>query len=216
MSPRTPAAVLERQFRNLRETRRHVYSLLPLRRVSSIVEPGCGTGLLARELLPLTTAAITCVDSTERSGLPPGCVFAKADATAFTPRADIYISSFFLYQLSDPAAYLRKVGTAMGKGGLYAVAGEFSYENPGGCPVISALASSLRDEGHDPMFGSILEKTFGSAGYSVVETGRVNLLQEAPDLEFIGFQLGTREMPVPDTLAVPVHWGVFRFSGNRG
>lgn len=180
------------------------------------MEPGCGTGLLARELLPLTTAVITCIDSTGRPELPSGCVFARADATTCTPRADIYISSFFMYQLPDPAAYLRRVGTAMGEGGLYAVAGELSYENPGGCPIISALASSLRDEGFDPMFGSALEKTFISAGYSVVETGRVNLLPEAPDLEFIGFQLGTREVPVPETLAVPVHWGVFRFSGNRG
>lgn len=216
MSPGTPPGVLERQFRNLRETRRHVFSLLPLRMVSAIVEPGCGTGLLARELIPLTTARVTCIDTVERPGLPRGCVFVRADATGFTPRADIYISSFFLYQLREPEAYLRRVGKALGGGGLYAVTGEFSYENPGGVPAVSALAESLRCEGYDPLFGSALERTFNRAGYGTVETGRVDALWEKPDSEFIGFQLGTAGMTLPVSMTVPVFWGVFRFMGNRG
>lgn len=216
MSPVTPVAVLERQFRNLRETRRHVFSLLPLRRVSSIVEPGCGTGLLSRELLSLTSARLTCIDTVERHGLPPGCAFKKRDATRFFPRADIYISSFFLYQLREPAAYLRRVRRALGEGGLYAVAGEFSYPDPGGGPLVSELADSLRKEGFDPMFGSALLETFTAAGYGIVAAGEVRPLWEPPDREFLKLQLGDRWESFSESVTVPVHWGVFRVLGNRG
>lgn len=216
MSPGTPAAVLERQFDNLRETRRHIYSLLPLRRVSSIVEPGCGTGLVSRELLPLTSARITCIDKVARPGLPAGCVFKKRDATRCFPRAGIYISSFFLYQLRDPAAYLGRVGRALGEGGLYAVAGEFSYPDTGGDPLVSELAASLRNEGFNPMFGSALLETFRAAGFAVVETGELRPLWEPPDREFLKHQLGDRVETFSDRVTVPVFWGVFRVLGNRG
>jgi SAM-dependent methyltransferase len=217
MSPRTPGPVLERQFLNLRETRRHIYSLLPLRRASAIVEPGCGSGLLARELLSLTPARITCIDAVERQGIPPDCAFARCDATRFFPRADIYISSFFLYQLREPVAYLRNVGRALGKGGLYAVAGEFAYTNEEGCsPLVSGIAASLRREGFDPMFGSVLVESFRAAGYGIVETGRVRPLWEPPDREFLKLQLGDRWESFPESITVPVYWGVFRVLGNRG
>ncbi|MFO7627825.1 MAG: class I SAM-dependent methyltransferase [Candidatus Fermentibacteraceae bacterium] len=201
---------------NLRGTRRHVFSLLPLRRVSRIVEPGCGTGLLTRELLSLTSARITCIDTVERPGLPAGCVFVRGDATKYTPSADIYISSFFLYQLREPVTYLRRVRRALGEGGLYAVAGEFSYANPRGAPVVSDLAASLREEGFDPVFGSVLGETFRAAGYEAVETGEVRPLWEAPDSEFLKLQLGARGGSFTENITVPVFWGVFRVMGNRG
>lgn len=216
MSPRTPDSVLNRQFLNLRETRRHVFSLLPLRRASAIVEPGCGTGLLSQELSSLTSARITCIDTVERQGLPAGCVFVRRDATRFFPGADIYISSFFLYQLRNPVAYLRSVRGALGEGGYYAVAGEFSYANPRGSLVVSRLADSLRGEGFDPMFGSGLVETFRTAGYGVVETGEVGPLWEAPDRDFLKLQLGARGESFSERISVPVFWGVFRVLGNRG
>ncbi len=216
MSPRTPDSTLGRQFQNLRETRRHVFSLLPLRMASAIVEPGCGTGLLSRELLSLTPARITLIDTIERQGIPAGCVFERRDATRFFPSADIYISSFFLYQLKNPAAYLKRVAKALGEGGLYAVAGEFSYSDAGCDPLVSELAASLRAEGFDPMFGSGLEQTFRAAGYGVVEAGEVSPLREAPDREFLKLQLGAAGEPFSKRIAVSVFWGVFRVLGNRG
>jgi len=216
MSPRTPDSVLRRQFLNLRATRRHVYSLLPLRRVSAIVEPGCGSGLLSRELLPLTAARITCIDKVERPGMPEGCTFVRADATRYTPAADIYISSFFLYQLGDPVTYLRRVGRALGQDGLYAVAGEFSYQDPEGCPLVSELSASLEAEGFDPMFGSVMVEAFRTAGYEAVETGEVGPLREEPDGEFLRLQLGASGKSLPEGITIPVFWGVFRVAGNRG
>jgi trans-aconitate methyltransferase len=193
-----------------------MYSLLPLRRVSAIVEPGCGTGLLTSELHSLTSARITCIDNVERPGLPPGCVFLKRDATRCFPRAEIYVSSFFLYQLREPVAYLQKVRRALGEGGLYAVGGEFSYPDTGDDPLVSELAASLREEGFNPMFGSILEETFRTAGFSVVETGEVRPLAEYPDRDFLTLQLGSRGESFAEGITVPVFWGVFRAEGNRG
>jgi hypothetical protein len=180
------------------------------------VEPGCGTGLLSSELQSLTSARITCIDTVERPRLPPGCVFMKSDATRCFPRAEIYVSSFFLYQLREPVAYLRKVRRALGEGGLYAVAGEFSYPDTGGDPLVSELAASLREEGFNPMFGSILEETFRAAGFAVVETGEVSPLWEYPDREFLKLQLGARGESFAEGITVPVFWGVFRVGGNRG
>ncbi len=148
MSPGTPASLLERQFRNLTDTRRHIYSLLPLRRAACIVEPGCGGFLVARELSVLTPARLVCIDRVERTSPPQGCVFIPGDATRIIPSADIYVSSFFLYQLGDPVAYLKKVRRALGGSGFYAVAGEFAYS--GDDPAVAAIAASLGKEGFDP------------------------------------------------------------------
>ncbi len=207
MSPTTPEAVLDRQFGNLAVTRRHIYSLLPLRDAGSIVEPGCGTGLLARELLPLTDAGITCIDKVRRPGVPPGVRFILGDAAKNIPEARIYISSFFLYQLPSPEAYLRKVRRALGQHGFYAVAGEFAYHRRH--PLAAALSDSLSGQGFDPCFGARAGRVFAAAGYRTVESGMVAPLREEPQRELLAMQLGAKAPRDPESLCVPVFWGVF-------
>lgn len=208
MSPITPAAVLERQFRNLAETRRHIYSLLPLRSSGAIVEPGCGTGLLARELIPLTEAGITCIDLVQRPGIPPGVRFIPGDAMKNTPEARIYISSFFLYQLPDPERYLRRVRRALGRDGFYAVAGEFAYHRDH--PVAAAMADRLSSEGYDPFFGAGASRVFAAAGYRTVESGVVRPKFEEPDHNLPDSLIGAEARNNPGSFCVPVFWGVFR------
>jgi SAM-dependent methyltransferase len=208
MSPSTPVAQLERQFRNLAPTRRHIWSLLPLRRARIIVDSGCGTGLLARELLPLTDASVICIDRVERPGVPDGVEFIQGDAAKITPIADIYVSSFFLYQLINPIAYLKKVGKALSPGGFYAAAGEFCYR--GSHSLVAALGDSLRSEGFDPLFGATMDETFVRAGFRIVASGTALPLWEPPNQEFLQAQLGALKPETMESLSVPVNWGVYR------
>jgi SAM-dependent methyltransferase len=208
MSPSTPETVLLRQFRNLAEVRRNIYSLLPLRRARVIVEPGCGTGLLARELSVLTGAELVCIDRARAPELPDRARYVAGDARRMVPRADIYISSFFLYQLPNPPAYLRRARRALAPDGFYAAAGEFAYRRDD--PLQSALADSLAREGFDPGFGDRLEEVFERAGFRTVERGAVELEREEPDREFLQAQLGSRAPDLPGELGVRVCWGVFR------
>ncbi len=208
MSPSTPEKVLLRQFRNLGDVRRTIYSLLPLRPARVVVEPGCGTGLLARELSALTGAELVCIDRARVPELPAGARFIAGDAQRTILRADIYISSFFLYQLPAPGAYLRRVRRALAPDGFYAVAGEFAYRRDD--PLQSALADSLAREGFDPGFGDRLAETFGGAGFRTVEQGVVELEKEEPDRDFLTAQLGSEAPDSPGKLGVRVCWGVYR------
>lgn len=207
MSPVTPVSQLERQFRNLARVRRHIWSLLPLRTARTVVEPGCGTGLMARELLTLTDASITCIDKVRRPGVPPGVRFIHGDALHHILPANIYASSFFLYQLRDPAEYLGKVRKALAEPGFYAVAGEPDYS--GGHPLITALRKSLSSEGYDPCFGAVMDRAFRSAGFRIVEAGFLGSLPEVPDPEFLKVQLGSHAGWRDEPVSIRVAWGVY-------
>ncbi len=47
-----PFQIYRRQFAELAPLRHRLYGRLPLRALRRIVEPGCGTGLVLRELAP--------------------------------------------------------------------------------------------------------------------------------------------------------------------
>ena len=208
MSPSTPETVLLRQFRNLVELRIHIYSLLPLRRARVIVEPGCGSGLLAWELAALTGAELLCIDRSRAPELPAKARFIPGDARRLVPRADVYLSSFFLYQIPNPVSYLRRVRRALAPDGFYAAAGEFAYRRED--PLQSALADSLAQEGFDPGFGDRLAEVIGRAGFRTVEQGMAGISREEPDREFLRGQLGSGAPDSPGELGVRVCWGVFR------
>lgn len=231
--------IYRRQFEELAPLRRHLFGLLPLRRCRRIVEPGCGTGLLLWQLAGLTGAALTGLDLDEQALAealrrpdfadpavrPP--VFQLRDVTRGTlPEADLYFSSFFLYQLPDPEAFLREVRHALAPDGLYAVAGEYDYasvvEQPADTGLKDALLESFRREGFLLDAGSRLAGWFGDVGFKPLQQGIIQGSLQPPDREFLRFQLRDHLLPEDlDTrlsegswsrvrLAFPVHWGVFR------
>ena len=231
-------SIYRRQFEELAPLRRHLFGLLPLRHCRRIVEPGCGTGLLLWQLAGLTGAALTgldrdveaLVEARRRPDFADPAVrppeFRLCDVIRGSlPEADLYVSSFFLYQLTDPAEFLRKVRRALAPDGLYAVAGEYDYasieENPPGAGLKDALLESFRREGFHLDAGSRLPGWFESAGFRSVQQGIVRGSLQLPDRDFLRYQL--RELLPPEELetqladclwstvrlAFPVHWGIF-------
>ena len=86
--------IFERQFRETAQLRKRLLSLLPLSSVKSIFEPGCGTGLLGRQIMSLTSTPYQGMDS-DRGILTDGGPFVHGDALKTTPEAGMYVSSFF-------------------------------------------------------------------------------------------------------------------------
>jgi SAM-dependent methyltransferase len=219
--------------------RRHLFGLLSLRRCRRIVEPGCGTGLLLWQLAGLTGAALTGLDHDENALIEARRQPDFADPAAHTPEfrlydvtrgrlpeADLYISSFFLYQLADPESLLREARRVLTPEGLYVVAGEYDYaavvEDPAGAGLKDTLLESFRREGFHLDAGSRLAGWFDSVGFRPIQQGVVQGTLQIPDRDFLRYQF--RELVPPDELesrladgpwsrvrlAFPVHWGIFR------
>jgi SAM-dependent methyltransferase len=219
------AEVYTRQFLELSPLRRHILSHLPLRTSGHIVEPGCGTGLLAAELSVLTSASYTGIDSDERAlalagdrtAGKEGFRFECADALELVPAADIYVSSFFLTKLKDPVSWLRKVRRALPEGGLYAVFGEYDYgsiiEEPE-TGLADTLRESLEADGFSTSLGGELNGAFEEAGFTVSAGGSVRGCLQEPDRDFLDLQLGcspayARELPGNSRLSWSVVWGIY-------
>ncbi len=217
--------VYSRQFRELTPLRRHILSRLPLRSWGRVVEPGCGTGLLAAELSELTSASYTGIDTDcraitialERTSGAGGFRFVCADALDLIPAADAYVSSFFLATVTDPVAWLRKVWRVLPEGGLYAVFGEYDYDSIVEEPesgLVEALRESLEADGFSTRLGGELDCVFEEAGFSVAGSGSVQGRLQEPDRGFIELQLGVSSAHTPDLpedlrMSWSIAWGIY-------
>jgi len=218
--------IYTRQFLELTPLRRHILSHLPLRSWECIVEPGCGTGLLAAELSELTSASFyTGIDTDERalalavkrtSGTGE-FRFVCADALEFVPAADAYVSSFFLATVGDPVAWLRKVRRVLPEGGHYAVFGEYDYGSIVEEPE-SGLADALREsfgaDGFSACLGGEMNGVFEEAGFTVAASGSVQGPLQEPDHGFLGLQLGCTaahplDLPVNFRMSWSIVWGIY-------
>jgi SAM-dependent methyltransferase len=222
LKKRILAEVYERQFGELSGLRRHICSSVPLRSFETIVEPGCGTGLLAGEICSITDASYTGIDIDERmlaiagSNIPEreNLRFVHADALEFIPTADAYLSSFFLAGLADPPSYLRKVFSVLPEDGLYIVFGEYNYsglreESSSG--LADRLTESLRRDGFSTELGADLDSIFIQAGFNTMASGSVRGEFQKPDAEFISMQLGLSDCEdVTPLLSWEINWGIYR------
>jgi SAM-dependent methyltransferase len=219
----TLSAVYLRQYRELAHLRRHILSMLPVRSWRSVVEPGCGTGLLAAELTGLTGASYTGIDvdaraiamATEAAYGRPGCRFVCRDARDFVPRADAYVSQFFLTALVNPVVWLQEVRRALPRDGVYAVFAEYDYgslrEEPA-AGLAAAVRDSLEADGFSTGIGGELDELFTHAGFTVDTSGSVAGPLQEPDSRFLDLQLGgSRAGEWKGTrLSWTVAWGIYR------
>lgn len=212
---RVLAGIYRRQFEELAHLRRYVYSLLPLRRVGSIFEPGCGTGLLAGELRELTGAAYTGMDI-DPDVLPDGEGFVRGDALAGPLNADLYVSSFFFSSIPDPVEWLCSVGRQLTPGGLYAVLGEYDYEALEANPDRGLKAGLLRGLRESCLYtghGGKLDGYFSASGFEKLHGGEVRSVSTAPDGGFLSMHLEEFPEELPD-IAWRIVWGIWRNTGE--
>jgi SAM-dependent methyltransferase len=212
--------------------RSRIYSLLPLRRAGRVVEIGCGTGVILRELAALTEAAISGVDIDEgllavaRRSCPENVELVRADASrSRLPRADIVLFHHFLHHIEALGPFLSRIRRSLEKGGLAVVLAEYDWscalEEPRG-RLLELLRRSLREDGLDLRRRAEIEEAFEAGGFDPVATGSEPGVFSAPDRWFLDAQAsaldrsgdpeGARALRAQQdsSLAVPVMWGIWR------
>ncbi|MDY0297805.1 MAG: class I SAM-dependent methyltransferase [Acidobacteriota bacterium] len=209
--PAALARIYARQFCELAATRRHIFSRLPLRRVGTIFEPGCGTGLLAGELTALSDARYTGMDSDSRI-LPAGDMFIAGDALRSLPGADLYVTSFFFAGVANPLSWLRRARRKLSPGGLFAVFAEYDYAATKIHPdhgIKEKLLSGLREAGLNTAHGGKLDRFFRYSGFEKIDGGIVRTTSRVPDIEFLTMYLEELPGPLPQ-VEWRIVWGIWR------
>lgn len=205
--------IYRRQFEELAPLRRHICSQLPLRQIDRIFEPGCGTGLLGKELQGLTDAAYTGMDI-DSEIIPEDESFINGDAEKNPLPADLYVSSFFFSSLNNPVKWLRKIRKNLSQNGLFAVFAEYDYTCIGESPdtgLADLIRMGLESQGINISNGSQLDVLFQKAGFVNVTGGEVAGTLQKPDRAFL--EMHTKD--IPDEYELPlmswrIVWGIWR------
>ncbi|MCK5035152.1 MAG: class I SAM-dependent methyltransferase [Candidatus Sabulitectum sp.] len=203
--------IYRRQFEELEPLRRHICSLLPLRQVNTIFEPGCGTGLLGEELQTLTNAAYTGMDI-DTEIFPENEMFIAGDAENNPLPADLYVSSFFFSSVDKPVKWLKKVKKNLSPNGLYAVFAEYDYTCIGESPdtgFADLIRTGLKSDGINTSNGSQLDLFFKKADFSRITGGEVISALQKPDRAFLEMHAAN----IPDVLPLMswrIVWGIWR------
>lgn len=198
--------VYQRQFNELAQLRRHIFSLLQLNQVKTIFEPGCGTGLLGRQLMSLTDAVYTGMDI-DRDIIPEEENFIQDDALQNPPEADLYVTGFFFSSLRDPVKWLNRLKTR-----YFAVISEYDYMSIEEKPCMNIAGRFRRGLEADGLFtghGGRLNEYFQRAGFMKLQGGDVESDYRKPDEEFLKIYLPclTGELPL---MSWRIVWGIWR------
>lgn len=203
--------IYARQFNELAPLRRYICSLLPLSRIGTIFEPGCGTGLLGMELKSLTDAVYTGMD-TDPAVLPAEPGFTVGDALTDPPSADLYVTSFFFSSIDKPVPWLRKVHRSLHAGGLFAVFGEYDYQSIGESPdagLADSLRRSLEQAGIRTANGGRLDEFFMRAGFAKSFGGEFRSDPSEPDRDFLEMHVAELPDELPK-MSWRIAWGVWK------
>ena len=171
-----------------------------------IFEPGCGTGILGKEILTLTDATYTGMDI-DPSILPDDSNFVAGDAEKNPPEADLYLSSFFFSSLRDPVEWLKRVGTKM-----FAVVAEYDYQRIEEKPfwgIAEKIRTGLSNQGLSTVHGGVLDDCFAKGGYRKFHGGEADSTFQKPHREFLAMHI----KDLPDELPLMkwrIVWGVWR------
>ncbi|MBN2588202.1 MAG: class I SAM-dependent methyltransferase [Candidatus Fermentibacteraceae bacterium] len=188
-----------------------MFSMLPLGSIGRVFEPGCGTGLLGRELRNLTDAVYTGMDLDSRI-LPGEDGFFHGDALSDPREADLYVASFFFSSIREPVEWLRRVRDRLSPGGLFAVFGEYDYEatvvSPDG-GLGAELLSGLRRSGLHTGHGGRLDDYFSKSGFFRKYGGEVLSTSRAPDREFLAMHVEHLPDLLPE-MKWRIVWGIWR------
>ncbi len=164
--------------------REYLFQKAGLTAADHILDAGCGTGALLRELPGKTGAAVHGLDLSLPSVKQalvhaPGCFPINADAHFLPyPRGffDLAFCHFLLLWVADPLAVVAEMKRVTRPGGAVLALAEPDYGGRIDFPIELAdlgrwQAGSLREQGADPNMGRQLAGIFARAGLNAVETG---------------------------------------------
>jgi SAM-dependent methyltransferase len=173
------------QARWTKELRSYLYSRVGLLRVQSILEVGCGTGVLAAELNGLAPhARISGLDLqasvlVQARGYAKTTTWVQGDAhmLPFPPASfDLALCHFLLLWVRDPLRVVMEMKRVTRPGGSLLVLAEPDYGGRIDYPAdLAALGEaqrkSLQRQGADPLIGRRLGEILTKAGLVEIETG---------------------------------------------
>lgn len=227
-----------RQAEWTRALRYHLYRKLEIARCQSILEIGCGTGVITSELAERTNADIYGLDS-DRSVLSffmsgqekhRVCLTAgDAKALPFNDESfDLIVTHYLWLWIKTPEVALGECHRVLKKEGCLAVLAEPDYskriDEPDGHPSIKEfLSQDLKDKGADPDIGGKLKELLSRAEL-ITETEMLNdeinfknnpnlFRQEWELLEKLGYpstELVSLKNDHKAKITMPVCWAIGR------
>ena len=198
-----------------RPTRLYLYRQAHLTQARTVLEVGCGTGVVTGELARLSPAWVVGLDLDSRMltfarRREDGVTYVRGDAHALpfpSGSFDVAVCHYLLLWLADPAQGVREMARVLRPDGCVLACAEPDYggrvDHP---PELASLgrlqAEALRQQGADPNLGRRLGELFVAAGLRAtvgVMAGRWNL-PASPDAGFEA-EWAMREHDLSDLLS---------------
>ncbi|GAP05919.1 methylase related with ubiquinone/menaquinone biosynthesis [Anaerolinea thermolimosa] len=164
--------------------RNYLYNLCNLAEARSVLEVGCGTGVILQDLLAyakptrLVGVDIEVTKARFASRFSPQAHLVTADANALpfdTGIFDVTLCHFFLMWVDAPAA-LMEMKRVTAPGGILLALAEPDYGGRIDYPDALAelgqwQARALQEQGADPLMGRKLRALFSEAGLQAIQSG---------------------------------------------
>jgi SAM-dependent methyltransferase len=174
-----------------RDLRVYLFERAGLNGARRVLEVGCGTGALLRELL--TPAALYGLDLDPAALAAcrihaPKAILTRGDGLIlpYQDRSfDIVYCHYFLLWVNDPLQAVFEMKRVAREGGQILALAEPDYDARVDKPVELEILGTwqreaLRQQGADPGFGSRLAETFFQARIRLIETGPIQVVRNDP------------------------------------
>ncbi len=166
----------ERQARWTRAWRLRLYRQVGLWQAQSVLDVGCGTGVITEEIAQHTKGTVTGLDVDpamieEAAKRVTGVDWKVGDANNLPfgeGQFDLVICNFLLLWAREPARIVREMARVVKKGGMVLDTAEPDYggriDFPEDLPLGGLMSQALEQFGADPHIGRQLRKLFVDAG----------------------------------------------------
>jgi SAM-dependent methyltransferase len=165
------------------QVRHYIFDKVSLSSARSILDIGCGTGIIENELIACNSIKVTALDvqidrlkfARERSDANWIC--GDAFSLPFADRSfDISLCHYLLLWLKDPISALSEMKRITRPGGYILLLAEPDYAHridfPEELDILGKLQSdALREQGANPALGPSIAGLLDQAGIEVIETG---------------------------------------------
>ena len=169
-----------------RDTRLYLYRRYHLQRYSRILDVGCGTCDIAREIKGYTGAKVWAIDLNPMCDDPGDVEVIIGDVFDHKGRYDAIVFRFFLMWQSDIVGAVRKLSEMLSPGGLILALAEPDYggrlEVPEDINTTQLWISAIRASGGNPHAGRYLPYAFSKAGLTDIEKGLSSRILSSKEL----------------------------------